>query len=171
MVLPIVRKGLHLNRLDDELLVYDAQEEVVHLLNETTACVLELLRDGTLTQDEIEAQITQRTGAGPSESVFLLAVDELRKANLLEDLADNAEPLNDLTRRAMLRKMAMTGAAALLIPAVTTLSPRRAYGQASLGGVCREKKECCTVDADCCHDKCDQPTDNGCQIAGSGECH
>lgn len=170
MVLPIVRKGLHLNRLDDELLVYDAQEDVVHLLNETTACVLELLSDGTLTQDEIEAQIAQRTGAAPSESVFLLALDELRRANLLEDSADDTEPLNDLTRRAMVRKMAMTGAAALLIPAITTLSPRRAYGQASPGGVCREKKQCCTVDADCCSNKCDGATSTGCQT-GPLECH
>ena len=168
MVLPIVRKGLHLNRLDDDLLVYDGQEDVVHLLNETTACVLELLSDGTVTQDQIEAQIAQRTGAASSESVFLLAVDELRKANLLEDLAVNAEPLNDLTRRALLRKMAMAGAAALLIPAITTLSPRRAYGQAS--GVCREKKECCTVDADCCSEKCDGSTSSGCQT-GPLECH
>ncbi len=169
MVLPVVRKGLQLNRLDDELLVYDGKEDVVHLLNETTACVFELLSGGAVTQDEIEAQIAQRTGAAPSESVFLLAVDELRKVNLLEDLADNAEPLSDLTRRAMLRKMAMTGAAALLIPAITTLSPRRAYGQVS--GACREKKECCTVDADCCDEKCDAPTSNGCQVVGSGECH
>lgn len=168
MALPIVRKGLHLNRLDNELLVYDAQEEVVHLLNETTACVLGLLSDGTVTRNQIEAQIAQRTGAAPSESVFLLAVDELRKANLLEDSADNAEPLSDLTRRAMLRKMAMTGAAALLIPAITTLSPRRAYAQAS--GGCRLKKECCTVDADCCDNKCDGSTSSGCQT-GPNECH
>ena len=168
MDLPIVRKGLHLNRLDEELLVYDGKEDVVHLLNETTACVLELLSDGTLTQDGIEARIAQRTGAAPSETVFLLAVDELRKANLLEDFEDNAEPLSDLTRRALLRKMAMTGAAALLIPAITTLSPRRAYGQVS--GACREKKQCCTVDADCCSNKCDGSTGTGCQT-GPLECH
>ena len=168
MGLPIVRKGLQLNRLDDELLVYDGKEDVVHLLNETTACVLQLLSDGNRTQDEIEAELAVRTGAEPSESVFLLAVDELQKANLLQDAGDNPEPLSDLTRRAMLRKMAFTGAATLLIPAITSLSPRRAYAQAS--GGCRAKKECCTVDADCCSNKCDEATTNGCQT-GPLECH
>lgn len=168
MGLPTVRKGLQLNRLDDELLVYDGKEDVVHLLNETTACVLDLLSDGTRTQDEIEMELARRTGAEPSENIFLLAVEELRKANLLEDFGDNPEPLSDLTRRAMLRKMAFTGAAALLIPAITSLSPRRAYAQAS--GGCREKKECCTVDADCCSNKCDSSTGTGC-TTGPLECH
>ncbi len=168
MALPIVRKGLQLNRLDDELLVYDGREDVVHLLNETTASVLNLLSEGSRTQDEIEVELTRITGAENSENILLLAVDELRKANLLQDGADVPEPLNDLTRRAMVRKMALTGAAALLIPAITSLSPRRAYAQAS--GGCRAKKECCTVNADCCSNKCDTSTNNGCQT-GPLECH
>jgi len=168
MGLPVVRKGLQLNRLDEDLLVYDGKEDVVHLLNETTACVLQLLSAGTATQDEIEAELALRTGAEPSENIFSLAVDELRKASLLEDIGDNPEPLSDLTRRAMVRRMAFTGAAALLIPAITSLSPRRAYAQAS--GGCRAKKECCTVDADCCSNKCDASTSTGCQT-GPTECH
>lgn len=169
MPLPEVRKGLQLHLLDDELLVYDKEDDTVHLLNETTACALKLLQEGRRTASEIDAELAMKAGAVPGDGLLTLAIDELRKARLLEESDDAPKPLDDLTRRDVLRKMALTGAAALLIPAITTLSARRAYGQTS-DGLCREKKECCTVDADCCSNKCDSSTGTGCQT-GPLECH
>jgi hypothetical protein len=168
MILPKVRTGLLRNRLDVEVLVYDQRDDVVHLLNETTACVLDLLDEGDRTSEEIEEELARRTGGEPSDDLLILAVEELRNANLLESTDDWPPPLSDVSRREMLRKLALTGAATLIIPAITSLSPRRAYGQAS--GECLPKKACCNVDADCCSNKCDDSTGTGCQT-GPLECH
>ena len=66
--------------------------------------------------DEIEDGASRAENrAEPSEEYFLLAVDELQKANLLAR-GDGPEPLSDMTRRAMLRKM--------VLPEQSTLIPR-----------------------------------------------
>jgi hypothetical protein len=57
-----------------------------------------------------------------------LAIDELRMSDLLEP--DNAPAaLGDIGRREMLRKLAVGGAAAMLVPAIATLTANPAYAQ------------------------------------------
>ena len=149
---PRLRSDILYHTLDDQILVYDGRNERVHLLDPTTARVLALMRAGkNLVEPGIGLDLVE------------LALDELRRADLLEESA----PANviDPRRRELLKKAAV-GAAAMLIPAIVTLSPSTVYGQ----GSCLAKKACCTFDADCCSNKCDASTGTGC-TTGPLECH
>jgi hypothetical protein len=151
--LPRLRSDILYHTLDDQILVYDSRNERVHLLDPTTARILDLMRSGkNLGEGDVGLELVE------------LALDELRKAELLEDSAPSTSVI-DPRRRELLRKAAV-GAAAMLIPTIVTLSPTMAYGQ----GSCRAKKECCTFDADCCSNKCDSSTGTGC-TTGPLECH
>ena len=57
-----IRPGLLRHRLDDQVLVYDARENRVHLLDLTTGWVLELLEEGRNTEEEIIAGIAKPLG-------------------------------------------------------------------------------------------------------------
>jgi hypothetical protein len=150
---PRLRSDILYHTLDNQILVYDSRNERVHLLDPTTARVLELIRSGENLGE-----------AGIGLELVELAMDELRKAELLDESAPPTRVL-DPNRRELLKKAAV-GAAAMLIPAIVTLSPTMAYGQ----GSCLAKKECCTFNADCCSNKCDSSTGTGC-TTGPLECH
>jgi len=163
--LPAIRSGLLCNSFDDQVLVYNPQSNTIHLLDATSARVMELLRNRRLTAEEVTTELSRQTGAASNAALLELALEELRKAGLLDEQSVSS-PRSVVSRRELLRKATFAGAAAALIPTIVTLSATRAYGQ----GSCKAKKECCTVDADCCSNKCDLSTSTGCQT-GPNECH
>jgi len=145
-VLPRVRTGLLRHALDDQVLVYDSRDDRVHLLDPTTGCVFALLEEGGWTSEGITIELAARLDVAPSEDFLPLALDQLRKADLLEPAVAPA-PLADVTRREMVRKLALTGAATMMIPAIATLSARRGYAQgtpisSTRCGPCTEDEQC-----------------------------
>lgn len=162
--LPEIRTGLLYNSLDDQVLVYDPRVDAVHLLDPTTARVMALLKDRGRTTDDIIAELAREVDVPSGEALLALAVDELRKADLLDESSPSS-PRLEVSRRELLRKVALAGAAAVLAPAIVSLSPSRAYAQ----GSCLAKKDCCNVDADCCSGKCGNNTGTGCRVGN--ECH
>ncbi len=150
--LPRVRAGLLKHPLDKQVLVYDTQLDRVHLLDPTTACVLELLEEGGWTPDGISDQIVARLDVSPNQGFLPLAIDELRNAGLLDQSRELTEPLVDVKRRELLRNIALTGAAALLVPTVASLTATRGYAQAtaSLRGNCNT----CTTGPQCASGNC-----------------
>jgi PqqD family protein of HPr-rel-A system len=144
--LPRVRPGLLRHQLDDQVLVYDSREDRVHLLDPTTACVLTLLQEGGWTPEGIAAELSARIGMTSGAAFLPLALDELRGAGLLESEID--PPVVDVSRRDMMRKVAMASAAALLVPAIVTFTATPGYAAGSGAGnlgLCAH----CTSDADC----------------------
>jgi hypothetical protein len=164
--LPGIRAGLLCNELDGQMLIYNQHADTIHLLDPTTARVFELLQRGARTKEEVVNQLLDIEGSRPGAALFDLAIHELRKAELLDQRAPSAAPMIGISRRELLRRITLTGAAAAIIPTIVTLSATRAYGQ----GSCLAKKECCTVDAECCSNKCDASTGTGC-TTGPLECH
>src|SRR6266540_1606510 len=128
--LPRVRPGLLRHELDGQVLIYDAREDRVHLLDTTTGHVFELLEHGDRSAEGIVSELATRMNTVESESLLQLSLDELRKADLLED-APAVPALSDISRRDLLRKVGLAGAAALLVPAIATLTATPAYAQAS----------------------------------------
>ena len=149
MRLPRIRSGLLRHKLDNQVLIYDSRDDRVHLLDPTTACVLELLEEGGWTSEGITAELAVRLGVAANEAFLPLALEELRNADLLEPAESSPPAFVDVPRRELIRKLALTGAAAMLVPAIATLSATRAYAQASPGpgtvGACQP----CTADEQC----------------------
>ena len=147
--LPRVRPGLLRHRLDGQVLIYDAREDRVHLLDPTTGHVFELLEQGGRTREGIVAELGTLTETMESDSLLQLSLDELRKADLLEDAATQMPALSEINRRDLLRKVGLAGAAALLVPAIATLTATPAYAQVS----CAAQDHPCFLDASgtpCC---------------------
>jgi len=134
-VVPSVRAGLLRHKLDGQVLIYDTNGDRVHLLDTTTACVLDLLEEGGRTADGITGELARRIAVAKDEGLYTLSVEELRKADLLDETTVKLPALPDVTRRELVRKIALTGAAALLIPAVATLSATSAYAGGSPVGI------------------------------------
>jgi hypothetical protein len=129
--LPQVRAGLLRHQLDGQVLIYDTREDCVHLLDTTTGHVFELLEQGGRSREGIVAELAARMNSIEGESLLQLSLDELRKADLLVAAQAHTEPLSDISRRDLVRKLGLAGAAALLVPTITTLTATRAYAQAS----------------------------------------
>lgn len=161
--IPRIKAGLLCNELDGQKLIYDSHSERIHLLDSTTARVFERLQNGARTREEIVSELPNEDSRS---ALFDLAIEELRKAELLDDSISPLGATKAIGRRELLRKIALTGAAAAIIPAIVTLSAKEAFGQ----GSCLPKKACCTVDAECCSGKCDLSTATGC-TTGPTECH
>ena len=147
--LPRVRPGLLRHELDGQVLIYDAREDRVHLLDTTTGHVFELLQEEGKTRESIVSELASRMNSIETDSLFQLSLDELRKADLLEHSLTAMPALSDISGRDLLRKVGLAGAAAVLIPAIATLTATSAYAQASClaeGAVCRS-----AGGLSCCH--------------------
>lgn len=159
--LPRVRTGLLRHALDGQVLVYDPRDDRVHLLDPTTACVLELLEEGGWTAETITPELARRLDVTANAGLLLLALDQLQIADLLDKNAATPTPLVDVTRRDLVRKLALTGAAALLIPAVATLTSSRAYAQSG-GSINRANGAACDHSFQCLNGCCGSNSSGGC---------
>jgi hypothetical protein len=94
-------------------------------------------------------EVARRMNIEPSAELISLSFDELRKADLLDTSAAPIAPVSDLARREMLRKVGLAGAAALLIPVITTLTATPAAavctGLKTAGQACTLGSECCST--------------------------
>lgn len=139
---PSIRPGLLTHRLDDQLMVYDRTDDQIHLLDGTTATVFGLLAQG-VSADAIASKLDALQTVAPGAKLLEIALGDLARARLIENEPRNAAPVAR-GRREVLQKLAGAGAA-LLIPAIVTLTPSRAYAQTSqgqIGAICTRNSEC-----------------------------
>ena len=153
MPMPRVRPGLLRHDLDGQVVVYDSQCDRVHLLDLTTACVLELLEARTSVMG-IERELALRFDVQATDELLALSIQALGDANLLEQSSQDLEreSLSEPSRREMLRKVAAAGVIGFLVPAITTLVPSMAYAAASCtatGGSGCTVRPCCANSGTC----------------------
>ena len=110
--------GVRIERAADEILAVKKASLEAHALNESASVVYELC-DGKSSVAEMAAEIQRRTGLPADEEIVNLALAELADAGLV--VLDNAEPSPAPTRRSLLRRFALTGAAAAMLPIVETI--------------------------------------------------
>ena len=167
--LPRVRSGLLKHPLDKQVMVYDTRWDQVHLLDPTTACVLELLEEGGWTPEGITAELAVRLNISPNPALLPLAIEQLRNAPLLEEANPESGAFVGVNRRELLRSAAMAGVAALLVPTVATLTATRGYAQGTapnhgVGNTCTGNSQC--ISGNCCNGIC-IATGATCNTAGS----
>lgn len=158
--LPRIRSGILRHALDNQVLVYDPRDDRVHLLDPTTACVLELLEEGGWTAEGVSSELASRLGIANDSGLLALALEQLGTANLLENAVPAAAPLAGVNRRELVRKLAMTGAASLLVPAIATLTATPGYAQGSAladGSFCGDNDGRC-ASGNCCQATCIGPS-------------
>jgi hypothetical protein len=139
----------------------------MHLLNAPTATVLSLIEQ-QLTAEEIILRLEEDAPKGTGEELLRLAIDELASARLVETQSREVVSPSMLasTRRQMVQRLAGVSAA-ILIPAVLTVLPNKAYAQAGTslanGAPCAHSNQCLsgccggTSSGGCNNNHCDLP--------------
>lgn len=146
-VLPRARQeSLIVRDLTDEVVIYDLQSNQAHCLNQPAAIVWKNC-DGRTTIASARRILERELNTSVSDEVVWLALDQLKRFDLLAE--DVRRPLSAerVQRRAVLRNL---GIAALAIPAIITLSAPNAQAQAS----CRPRGAACTLNTQCCSGNC-----------------
>jgi hypothetical protein len=129
-MLPTARRSdLIVRELGDELVVYDRASLRVHRLNRTAAAVWRLC-DGTTTVEEMARRLGDASGPLP-EDVVRLALAQLERIELIR--RDAGAALARLDRRTVVRRLGRGVAAALLLPAVSTITAPSAAMAATPG--------------------------------------
>lgn len=147
--LPRARQAsLIIKEVDDETLVYDVEADKAHCLNTTAAQVWKSC-DGKTSVKEIATQMSSTDGSPVDESLVWLALDQLEKFKLLDEVPAKPAMLAGLTRRQMVARL---GIAAAALPAIVSIVTPHAYAQASL----RPPGTCCVNPNDCQSGTCQQ---------------
>ncbi len=130
---PERRDDLIVQKLGDEVVVYDPVSHRAHSLNRTAALVFEKL-DGKNDLAGVARHVGKALGPSPHKEIVASAVNELAAADLLQ-------PGVALPRRSVLR-----GLAAGLLPVVVSITvPSAANAQS-----CGTYGDPCSYDTDCC---------------------
>lgn len=107
MNLPLVRsENLVVQNLDDEILIYDLTINKAFCLNETSLIVYQAC-NGKTTFEELKAEYSL------NDEIIFLALDELKRHNLLAVETDYQSPFAGMTRREVIRKVGLASMIAL----------------------------------------------------------
>ena len=122
-------EGVQLAREADEILVMKPGGNwEAHALNQSAAVVYDLC-DGKTSKAEMAAAVQRRTGLPADEEIVDVALAELADAGLVTLVSPE---IPATSRRAVIRRLGLTSAAALLLPVVETIlvPPASAQGSA-----------------------------------------
>jgi outer membrane biosynthesis protein TonB len=111
-------EGVHLEHAADEILVMKPGTLEAHALNQSAAAVYELC-DGKTSKSDMAAAIRRRTSLPADEEIVDLALAELVDAGLVA--LDNPEPPSTITRRSLIRRLALSSVATMMLPVVETI--------------------------------------------------
>jgi Coenzyme PQQ synthesis protein D (PqqD) len=118
-------EDVQIERAADELLVLKEGSFEAHALNQSAATVYDLC-DGNASKSEMAAEIHRRTGLPVDEEIVDLALSELVETGLV--VLDNPESRSAVTRRALIRRLALSSTLALMLPVVETIAVPPAEG-------------------------------------------
>ena len=114
-----------------ETLVYDLVKNKAFCLNETCASVWKKC-DGTLGIGEIAVAMSKEIGTTVSNDVVFLALEELKKNEIVSDFDGEYPQFDGLSRRDVIRKVGF--ASMIALPVVSSIvAPKAAFAQSCVG--------------------------------------
>ena len=130
--------------LSNETLVYDLERHKVHCLNSSAAYVWRRC-DGRTAIADVARSLEEEFGLPADARIINLAIDDLRRARLLDDRATPAA--HGASRRDTLKRIGIAAGLAVLVPAVTSIvAPTAALAFSG----CRTQGQTCTPTQLCC---------------------
>jgi hypothetical protein len=137
--LPLARtERLIVKEVDDEVLVYDLKNDKAHCLNDTAAKVWKNC-DGKNSVSEISASLLKENGVPVDEGVVWLALDQLEKFRLLDEVPTAPKIFAGMNRRQLMRNL---GVAAIALPVIISIAAPPAEAQTSCGQNCTNPGDC-----------------------------
>lgn len=111
-------EGVQIEHAADEILVMRTATSEAHALNRSAAAVYDLC-DGNTSKSEMAVEIYCRTGLPADDEIVDLALAELVDAGLV--VLNDPEPRSNVTRRSLIRRLALPSSAARMLPVVETI--------------------------------------------------
>lgn len=171
---PSARKeGLAIEELDGELLIYDLDSDRAHCLNGEAAAVWKLC-DGSRSLAELATAVAPKAPEEIAEAIVNHALEGLSKRKLL--IGELPETGHGVSRRELLRKLAIVGATGLALPVVKSIvAPTAAQAATCLppGAVCATSAQCCSglcVSGVCAPTRRDTCLPSGAMCSDSAQC-
>ena len=152
------RDNLVVQEVKDEILIYDLNEAKAFCLNKTSALVWQAC-DGNKSVLEISESVSRKLKSAVSEDIVWLALEQLKKENLLENAGEIKGKFAGVPRREAIRKIGLGSAIALPIVA-SLVVPTSTMAQSSL----LAPGASCTDDSQCQSGRCRNP---GCNPTGT----
>ena len=111
-------EGVQIERTADEILAVKEGSLEAHAINQSAAAVYDLC-DGNTSKFDMAAEIHRRTGLPADDEIVDLALSELVETGLV--ILDDSEPRSAVSRRALIRRLALSSTLALMLPVVETI--------------------------------------------------
>ncbi|MCI5195474.1 MAG: PqqD family peptide modification chaperone [Candidatus Electrothrix sp. AW5] len=112
--------NLQVDDFNNETIICDLEAKKAHCLNRTAALVWRRC-DGATSIAQIATSLQTEFDVPINEDLVVLALQKLAEANLLINNVVINNQVEEPSRRAFVKKIAMTGAAALLAPVITSI--------------------------------------------------
>ena len=169
---PISRiENLVIQELGSELLIYDLELNKAYSLNETSTLVWQMC-DGQCSIADINRQLNSRLKTPFSEAIVWLALDQLRKNDLLINGEKIDSQFNGLSRREVIKSVGFASMVAL--PLISSLVAPKAVSAQSvctapgMGGAGAMFGTCLDVSEAVCLTNCNGPFSGVSLICCSG---
>ncbi len=143
---PLVKtENLVVQNLEDETLLYNLKTNKALCLNETSALIWEMC-DGRSSISQIAEKLGKRLKKPVSVELVWLAVDQLDKENLLNNVEGFQNTFEGLSRREVIRKVGFASIVALpIVSAVVAPSAVNAQSCIATGNFgCTNNNQCCS---------------------------
>ena len=139
---PVPRKdNVVVQELNGEVLIYDLGENKAFCLNETSALVWQAC-NGEKNVAEISRELSGKLDSPVNEDLVWLALDQLKKENLIENKDEVVADFGGMSRREVIRKVGFASIVALPLisslvapPAISAQSAGACTGQACSNNV------------------------------------
>jgi len=138
------RSDLVVQDVSDETLIYDLNDNRVLCLNKTSTLIWEMC-DGKRSIADICAALSDKTTGTIDEGLVWLALEQLKKENLIESEVTAPPAYAGLSRRDVIKRVGLLSLIAL--PVVSSLvAPSAAF---SASGLLAQQATGCTLDSQC----------------------
>lgn len=144
---PISRKdNIVIQEIDGETLIYDLSKNKAFCLNETSALIWEMC-DGERSVSEISKELSQKLNNPANEDLVWLAIDQLKKENLIANAEELENKFEGMNRREVIKKVGLGTMIAL--PLVSGLIAPTSIHAASVRPGTVPENGSCTSSAQC----------------------
>jgi Coenzyme PQQ synthesis protein D (PqqD) len=114
------KRGLLVDTVGDETIVFDEERKEAHSLNRLASVVWHY-SDGAHSLSQIASELTKELGVEANEAIVLYALDKLESVHLLED-DGGPEQKRAPNRRDVVRRVAAAGVVAIGLPSVLSMT-------------------------------------------------
>jgi hypothetical protein len=138
-------ENLLIEDVSGELLIFDVSTNRAHCLNESAAAIWRHC-DGTRSVDSLAGHLFPELAPADAQRIVSLGIERLRRRRLVETSA-SAVPKVDMTKRQLLKKVAIlataAGVAAPLVTSIIAPTSANAFSCTPFGSSCTSPFECC----------------------------